>query len=81
MKYGLNRMNTKLFTQQVGWCGGNWVEFHPWGPRIKLHKWHLLLSMMKYWLNILYLLRLLKLNVYLSKLNLGRLNGLLSHLN
>ncbi len=31
-------MNTKLFTQQVGWLGGNGDQFHPWGPRIKFHK-------------------------------------------
>jgi hypothetical protein len=38
MKYGLNRTNIKLFTQQMGWLGDKGIEFHPWGPRIKLHK-------------------------------------------
>jgi len=33
MKYGLNKMNTKLFTQQVVWCGGNWVEFPSLGSK------------------------------------------------
>ncbi len=81
MKYGLNKINTKLFTQQVGWHGGKGVEFHHWGPRIKLQKWHSLLLMIKYWLNILYLLGLLKLNAYLGKVNLGRLSDLLNNLN
>jgi hypothetical protein len=31
MKYGLNIISTKLFTQQVGWFGGKGVDFHPWG--------------------------------------------------
>jgi hypothetical protein len=32
MKYGLlNRINIKLFSQQVGWLGGKGVELHPWG--------------------------------------------------
>jgi hypothetical protein len=30
MKYGLNRINIKLFTQQVRWLGGKGVKFHPW---------------------------------------------------
>ncbi len=38
MKYGLNRINIRLFTQQVGWLCGKNVELHPWGPRITLHK-------------------------------------------
>jgi hypothetical protein len=38
MKYGFNRINIRLFTQQVRWLGGKEVEFHPWGPKIKLHK-------------------------------------------
>ncbi len=36
MKYNVNRVNIKLFMQQV-W-GDKGVELHPWGPRIKLHK-------------------------------------------
>jgi hypothetical protein len=62
MKYGLNRINIRLFTQQVGWqLGGKGVELHPWGPKVKLHKWHALWSTLKYWPNIPYLLRLLRL--------------------
>jgi hypothetical protein len=38
MKYGLNKINIKLFTQLVGWLGGKRVELHYWGPRIKLCK-------------------------------------------
>jgi hypothetical protein len=38
MKYGLNRIKIRLFTQQVGWLGGKGILFHPWDPRIKLHK-------------------------------------------
>jgi hypothetical protein len=30
MKYGLNKINTRLFKQQVGWFGGKGVQFHPW---------------------------------------------------
>jgi hypothetical protein len=30
MKYGLNIINTKLFTQQVGWFGGKGIDFHSW---------------------------------------------------
>jgi hypothetical protein len=36
MKYGLNKINIRLNTQQVGWLGGKRVQLHPWGPRIKL---------------------------------------------
>jgi hypothetical protein len=38
IEYGVNRINVRLFTQQVGWLGGKGVELHPWGLRIKLHK-------------------------------------------
>jgi hypothetical protein len=37
MKYGLNKINTRLFTQKVGWLGGKGIELHPWGPKFKLH--------------------------------------------
>jgi hypothetical protein len=37
MKYGLNKINTRLFTQQVGWFGCKGIEHNPWGPRFKLH--------------------------------------------
>jgi hypothetical protein len=30
MKYGLNKINIRLFTQQVWWFGGNRVEFQTW---------------------------------------------------
>ncbi len=58
MKCGLNRIKNKLFTQQMGWFDGKKVELHPWGPKIKLHKWHSLWSTLEYWLNISYLLKL-----------------------
>ncbi len=29
MKYGLNKINNKLFTEQLGWLCGKRVEFHP----------------------------------------------------
>jgi hypothetical protein len=38
MKYGLNKINSRLFEQQVGWLGGKGVQFYLWGPRIKLPK-------------------------------------------
>jgi hypothetical protein len=58
MKYGLNKINITLFTQQVGLFGDKKVEFHPWGPRIKLHKCQLWRSTSQYWPNILYLHKL-----------------------
>jgi hypothetical protein len=58
MKYGLNGINNRLFTQQMWWLGDKGIVFPPWGPRIKLHKWHLLWSTLKYWSNIPYLPRL-----------------------
>jgi hypothetical protein len=36
MKYGLNKIKIRLFTQQVGQLGGKGVEFHPWGSRSSL---------------------------------------------
>jgi hypothetical protein len=33
MKYGLNKINTKLFTEQVKWLGGKGIQFHPWGSK------------------------------------------------
>jgi len=38
MKYGLNRIKIKLFTQQVRWLGPKGVELCHLGPKIKLHK-------------------------------------------
>jgi hypothetical protein len=32
MKYDVNRINIKLFTQQVGWLDDKGIEFHPWAP-------------------------------------------------
>jgi hypothetical protein len=29
MKYGLNKINIRLFTQQVRWLGGKGIELHP----------------------------------------------------
>jgi len=71
MKYGLNKINIKLFTQQVGWLGDKWIQFHPWGLNIKLHKWH---SWSQQWPNIPYLIRLPRLGAYL-----GRLGGLFNN--
>ncbi len=28
IKYGLNRINIGLFTQEAGWLGGNWIKLH-----------------------------------------------------
>jgi hypothetical protein len=33
MKYGLNKTNIILNTQQVGWLSGKGVELHPWGSK------------------------------------------------
>jgi hypothetical protein len=38
MKYGVNKINIRMFIQQAGWLGGKRVELYPWGPMIKLHK-------------------------------------------
>jgi hypothetical protein len=40
MKYGLNKINNGSFTKQVRWLGSKKIQFHLWGPNIKLHKWH-----------------------------------------
>jgi hypothetical protein len=37
MKYGMNRINNKLFIEE-GWFNGKGIELHHWGPKIKLHK-------------------------------------------
>ncbi len=37
MKYGLNRMKIKLFTQQLGLLDGKRVKFDLWGLRIKFY--------------------------------------------
>ncbi len=50
----------------MGCLGGKGVELHPWGPRIKHHKWHLLWSTLEYFLNISYLPRLPRLGGYLG---------------
>ncbi len=67
MKYGFNKLHIELLPQQRGLLGGKGVEFDPWCPRIKLHKWHVLWSTLKYWLNIKYLFRLLRLDGYLAE--------------
>jgi hypothetical protein len=38
MKYVLNGINIRLFTQQVGWLGGTRVQLHPLIAKIKLCK-------------------------------------------
>jgi hypothetical protein len=35
MKYGLNKINIKSYTQKVGWLGDKGVEIYPWGLKIK----------------------------------------------
>jgi hypothetical protein len=67
MKYGLNKINITLFTQQAGWLGGKRIKLHPWGLRIKLHKWYLLWSTLEYWVNIMYVTKLPKLGGYLTR--------------
>jgi hypothetical protein len=43
MKYNIvNKINIKLFIEQVGWLGGKGFEFHPWDSMIKFHEWHVL---------------------------------------
>ncbi len=42
----------------MGWLGVKGIEFHPWGPKFKVHKWHSLWSTLEYWPNILYIPRL-----------------------
>jgi len=37
MRYGLNKINIRLFIQQVRWLSRKEVEFHPWGANIKLY--------------------------------------------
>jgi hypothetical protein len=58
--YGFNRINIRLFTQQLRWFGGKDVEVYLWGPRIKFHNKHALWSTLDYWSNVSYLLGLLK---------------------
>ncbi len=48
MKYGINKINIRFFTQQVGWLGGKRVKLHPWGSRIKFHKCYVLWSTLDY---------------------------------
>jgi len=67
MKYGLNKINIRLFTQQVGRLGDKGIELHPRGLKIKFHKWHALWSILEYWPNIPYLPNLPRLGDYLSK--------------
>jgi hypothetical protein len=38
MKYGVNKINIRLFIEQVRWLDGKGIKFHPQGPRINLHK-------------------------------------------
>jgi hypothetical protein len=48
MKYGLNKINIILFTQQVGWLDGKGIQFHPWGSKDQTSQMTLLQSMMEY---------------------------------
>jgi hypothetical protein len=56
------------------WLGGKRIELHIWGPRNKLHMWHLLWSTLEYWQNILYLSRLPRLGDYLGEVNFMYIN-------
>jgi hypothetical protein len=38
MKYDVNRINIRIFTQQVGWPSGKGIELHHYNPKIKFHK-------------------------------------------
>jgi hypothetical protein len=40
IKYGVNKMHSITSSQQVGWFDGKGIDIHPWGLRMKLHKWH-----------------------------------------
>jgi len=60
----LNRMQITILSQQVRWLGGKRVDYHPWGSRIYSHRWHGLWLMVGCWLNIPYLLSLLRLSAY-----------------
>jgi hypothetical protein len=71
MNYAMNKINNKILSQQAGWFGGKIVEFYSWGPRIKLHKLHLLWSTLEYKLNTSNLLKII----------LSRLGGLLIQIN
>jgi hypothetical protein len=67
MKYGPNRINTRLFTQ-AGWLGGEKIEFHPWVQRSNFIND---IRCGQHWnidRNISYLLQLLNLNGCLSEL-------------
>jgi hypothetical protein len=38
MKYGVHKINNGSFTEEMGWLGDKEIQFHFWGPRIKLQK-------------------------------------------
>jgi len=40
IKYGLNRMHSSMFANQVGWFDGKGLDIHPLNLRIKLPKLH-----------------------------------------
>jgi hypothetical protein len=73
MKYGLNKIKKILNTQQVGWLSGKGVKFHPWGSKDQTSQMIFIVVDNGIFH---FLLILLRLNVYL-----GRLSGLLIHLN
>jgi hypothetical protein len=33
-------MHLIMFSHQVGWFDGKRIDIHPWGQRMKSHKWH-----------------------------------------
>ncbi len=45
----------------MGWLGDKWIKLHPWGLKIKLHKFYSLWSTLEYWSIISYLPKLPKL--------------------
>jgi hypothetical protein len=39
VKYEVNKVHSTIFSHQVGWFDGKGIDIHPWGLRIKPHKW------------------------------------------
>ncbi len=38
VKYGVNKMHSITFSQQVGWFDGKRIDIHPCSLRTKMHK-------------------------------------------
>jgi hypothetical protein len=38
MEYWINKINSRMFKQQVGRFVGKKIDFHSWGASTKLHK-------------------------------------------